>query len=126
MSHVLAHLVLALAAAQLLHGFSEVVSARMKVARLSAYIQGQPWTEMQLKIDTRPKAYGFALAVFVILTAVFFGVFTAVNAEGNTLLIIAGALVLTTYLAEILGFDRYHTDIEAVTRPFKARRGEGS
>jgi len=35
-SHVLAHLVLALAAAQLLHGLSEVFSARIKVARLSA------------------------------------------------------------------------------------------
>jgi hypothetical protein len=126
MNHVLAHLVLALAAAQLLHGFSEVFSARMKVARLSAYIQGRPWKEMRLNIDTRPKAYAFALTVFVILTAVFFGVFTAINATGNTLLLIAGALVLITYWGELIGFDHFHTDIEAVTRPFKARRGQSS
>jgi hypothetical protein len=56
MNHVLANLVLALAAAQLLHGFSEVLSAQMKVARLSAYIHGRPWKEMRLNIDTRPKA----------------------------------------------------------------------
>jgi hypothetical protein len=60
--------------------------------------------------------------VFAILTAVLFGLFTAINARGNTLLIIAGALVLITYWGELIGFDRIHTEIEALTRPFKPRR----
>ncbi len=126
MNHVLAHLVLALAAAQLVHGVSEVFSARGKVARLSAYMLGQPWKEIPLNVDTRPKVYAFVLTVFVILTGVFFAVFTAINATGNTLLIIAGALILITYWSEIIGFDRFHTEIEAVTKRIKARRAQNS
>ena len=81
---------------------------------------------MRPNIDTRPEAYAFALTVFVILTAVFFGVFTAINAKGNTLLIIACALVLMTYWGELIGFNRFHADIGALTRPFRARRAQGS
>jgi hypothetical protein len=122
MNHVLAHLVLALVAAETVHALAEMLSARAKVKRLDAYIAGRPYREIPARVDTRPKAYAVGLTVFLVLAGVFFAILSLINALGNTLLIVAAALVLITYFAEFVGFDRFHVEIEAVTRPFKNGR----
>lgn len=52
MSQFLINLTLALVTADLLHNLAEATNVRGKVARLSAYINKQPYTEMKVKYNS--------------------------------------------------------------------------
>jgi hypothetical protein len=118
MNQFLINLVLALATAELLHNILEVSNVRRKVARLSAYINKQPYEEMKIKIDTRAKAYGLSLVSFVVLTGVFLGVFSLLNLKGDAALWYVIAVLTLAFLSLAYLLDKYHVEIERVTHPF--------
>lgn len=114
----LLNLVLALAANELLHNVMEAMNVRHKVKRLHAYIDKKPFEEMPMKIDTRHKAYSISLGVFIIVTGVFFAIFSALNLNGNDGLWVAAILLMAAFFSEAYLLDKFHVEIERVTRPF--------
>lgn len=122
MSQFLINLTLALVTADLLHNLAEASNVRNKVARLSAYINKQPYTEMKMKIDTRPKAYGLAAASFVILTGTSLIIHSFLNLGGDTALWYAIVVLVISYFVLGVLLDKYHVEIERVTRPFMGKK----
>jgi hypothetical protein len=118
MNQFLINLVLALATAELLHNIMEVGNVRRKVARLSAYINKQPYEEMKMKIDTRAKAYGLSVMSFVVLTGVSLGAFSLLNLKGDAVLWYGVVVLTLAFFSLAYLLDRYHVEIERVTRPF--------
>jgi hypothetical protein len=112
-------LLLALLTQELLHVISEVFSAREKVKRLDAYLLGKTWKEMKLKIDSRPKAMALSLFMLLVLTLPLWGLFSFLDLSIETSVYYAIAVTLITYWIVAIGFDRYHVDIERVTRRYK-------
>lgn len=119
MNQTLINLLLALAANEVTHGVAEAMSARRKVKRLQAYINKQPFTEDKMNINTRAKSYGIATAAFVIFTGVFFGIFSLLDLQGDTALTVGVVLLVVAYFVSGVLMDRYHVEIERVTKPFK-------
>ena len=122
MDQFLINLTLALVTADLLHNLAEVSNARNKVARLSAYINKQPYTEMKLKIDTRAKAYGISVASFVILGGLSLAVLSLINLSSNAALWYAIIVLTLSYFVLAVLMDKYHVEIERVTRPFMKKK----
>lgn len=119
MNQSLLNLVLALAVNDLLHGIAEPMSARRKLKRLQTYIDKQPWTEDKLNINTRTKSYAISITVFVVITGIAFGVFSLLDLQGATALtVVAVLLVLANFVNGGL-MDRWHVEMERVTKPFK-------
>jgi uncharacterized transporter YbjL len=118
----LLNLVLALAANELLHNVMEAMNVRHKVRRLHAYIENKPFEEMPMKIDTRHKAYSISLGVFIIVTGVFFAIFSALNLNGNDGLWVAAILLIAAFFSEAYLLDKFHVEIERVTRPFMKKK----
>ena len=113
------YLVLALCINEFIHACSEAWAARDKVKRLSDYVNKKPHRETKLKVDTRLKSYTFSLAIIIILTPIFYLVIKFLNISNETCLILS---VLTLVLSYVVGFvwmDKYHVDIEKVTKIFK-------
>ncbi len=122
MDQFLLNLVLALVTAELLHNIMETGNVRRKVARLRAYIDKNPVKEMPINIDTRPKAYGLSFVSFIVLTSVLFGIFSVINLRGEVALwYVVGVLTLAFFSLAVL-LDKYHVEIERVTRPFMKKR----
>lgn len=117
-TQLLLSIVLALAVNEVVHALAEVTSTRRKVARLSAYINKQPYQEMKLQIDTRLKAYALSLAIFFVITAVAFVIFLWLDLTTDTALLIAALLLVFAYAITAVGLDQYHVDIEKITKPF--------
>ncbi len=122
MDQFLINLVLALATAELLHNIMEATNVRNKVARLHAYINKLPAKEIPINIDTRPKAYGLTVASFVILVGLSFGVLSLLNLNGNAALWYAVAVLALAFFSLAVLLDKYHVEIERVTRPFKKKK----
>jgi hypothetical protein len=118
-NHTLFNLVAAAATAELLHAMTETFSARGKVKRLDAYIRNVPYKEMPVNVNTPIKVIGFAGTVFVVLFAASYLVISVLDLHGDTALYYVLAVVLLTYLGSLIGFDRFHSEIGAVTRQFK-------
>ena len=119
MNHTLFNLVAAAATAELLHAMTETFSARGKVKRLDAYIRNVPYKEMRVNVNTRIKVIGFAGTAFVVLFGASYLVVSVLDLHGDTALYYVLAVVLLTYLGSLIGFDRFHSEIGAVTRQFK-------
>jgi hypothetical protein len=122
MDQSLVNLVLALATTELLHNIFEVSNVRRKVQRLNAYIKKQEYKEMPMNIDTRPKAYGLSAISLVVLVGVFYGVFSIVNLSGNAALWYAVVVLVLAFVALSVLLDKYHVEIERVTRPFMNKK----
>ncbi|MDB5165701.1 MAG: hypothetical protein JWM00_591 [Candidatus Saccharibacteria bacterium] len=118
MNQFLINLVLALATVELLHNVMEVSNIRRKVARLNAYITKQPVEEMKMKIDTRPKSYALSFVSFIVLTGVPFGVFSVLNLKGDSALWCVATVLILAYFGLAVLLDKFHVEIERVTRPF--------
>lgn len=113
-------LVAAAATAELLHAMSETVSARGKVKRLDAYIRNVPYKDwVPVSVNTRLGVVAFAGTGFVVLFGASYLVVSLLDLHGETALCHVLAVVLLTYLGSLIGFDRFHSEIGAVTRQFK-------
>ncbi len=119
MEQNLLNLALALAANELLHNFLEVKNIREKVARLQTYIDKKPYKELPVNIDTRAKSYGISLISFVLIVAVFYGLFCWLSLELSTGLKVIVGLLVASYIVTAVTVDQYHVDIEKVTKRFK-------
>jgi hypothetical protein len=115
----LVNLVAAAATAELLHAISETFSARGKVKRLDAYIRNVPYKEMSVNVNTPIKVAGVGLSAFAVLFGVSYLLVCVLDLHGNAALGYVLAAVLMTYLGSFLGFNRFHSEIGAVTRQFK-------
>jgi hypothetical protein len=118
-NQTLFNLVAAAATAELLHAMTETFSARGKVKRLDAYIRNVPYKEMPVNVNTPVKVIGFAGTAFVVLFGVSYLVVSVLDLHGDTALYYVLAVILLTYLGSLLGFNRFHSEIGAVTRQFK-------
>jgi hypothetical protein len=118
-NHTLFYLVAAAATAELLHAMTEVFSARGKVKRLDAFIRNVPYKEIPVNVNTPIKVIGFAGTAFVVLFGLSYLVVSVLDLHGDTALYYVLAVVLLTYLGSLLGFNRFHSEIGAVTRQFK-------
>jgi hypothetical protein len=98
---------------------TETFSARGKVKRLDAYIRNVPYKELPVNVNTPIKVIGFAGTVFVILFGASYLVVSVLDLHGDGALYYILAVVLITYLGSLIGFDRFHSEIGAVTRQFK-------
>lgn len=122
MDQFLINLVLAVATTELLHNVVEATNVRNKVARLSAYINKKPYKEMSVKIDTRAKSYGIAAGAFVVLTVIALGIFSLLNLQGNAVLWYLIVVLVLAYAVRSVLLDKYHVEIERVTRPFMKKK----
>lgn len=122
MSQFLINLALALATADLLHNIAEATNIRGKVARLSAYINKQPYTEMKVKIDTRAKAYAITLISFIFLVGLPMIVFSLLNLTISSAFWYIVVVLTISYFVLAVLVDKYHVEIERVTRPFMKKK----
>lgn len=119
MDQTVINLALALSANAVMHTIAETHNVREKVRRLSSYINKKSYKEMSMKIDTRAKSYALSLTMFVIFTGILFGVFSLINVEATEAFkLIIALLTLEFFLMAIL-LDKYHVEIEQVTKKFK-------
>ena len=113
------YLVLALCINEFIHVCSEAWAARDKVKRLSDYINKKPHKEMKLKVDTRLKSYAFSLGIIIILTPIFYLTISFLNLGNETCLLLSVAILIVSYVVSFVWMDKYHVDIEKVTKIFK-------
>lgn len=121
MDQFLLNIVLALATAELLHNIMEASNVRRKVARLYAYINKKPFPEIPVNIDTRPKAYALTIISFVALTGLSLGVLSLMNLKGDTALVYLAVVLTLAFFSLAYLLDKYHVEIERVTKPFKKK-----
>lgn len=122
-TQLLLNIVLALALNEVIHNLLETMSVRKKVARLSAYINKKPYSEMKLNIDTRLKSYAISLASFLLITFVALVFFMWLDLPADTALVVAALLLVFAYAVTAVSLDQYHVDIEKVTKPFMKNKG---
>ena len=113
------YLVLALCINEFIHVCSEAWAARDKVNRLSDYVNKKPHKEMRLKVDTRLKSYAFSMCIIIILTPIFYFGINILNLSNETCLILSIAALVLSYVVGFVWMDKYHVDIEKVTKIFK-------
>jgi hypothetical protein len=117
-NHTLFNLVAAAATAELLHAMMETFSARGKVKRLDAYIRNVPYKEFPVNVNTPIKVIGFAGTAFVVLFGASYLVVSVLDLHGDAALYYVLGVVLLTYLGSFIGFDRFHSEMGAVTEQF--------
>ncbi len=113
------YLVLALCINEFIHVCSEAWAARDKVKRLSDYVNKKPHKEMRLKVNTRLKSYAFSMGIIIILTPIFYFGINILNLSNETCLILSIAALVLSYVVGFVWMDKYHVDIEKVTKIFK-------
>ena len=113
------YLVLALCINEFIHACSEAWAARDKVKRLSDYVNKKPHKEMRLKVDTRLKSYAFSMSIIIILTPIFYFGINILNLSNETCLILSIVALVLSYVVGFVLMDKYHVDIEKVTKIFK-------
>ncbi len=113
------YLVLALCINEFIHVCSEAWAARDKVKRLSDYVNKKPHKEMRLKVDTRLKSYAFSMSIIIILTPIFYFAINILNLSNETCLILSIVALVLSYVVGFVWMDKYHVDIEKVTKIFK-------
>jgi len=113
------YLVLALCINEFVHVCSEAWAAREKVKRLSDYVNKKPHKEMRLKVDTRLKSYAFSMGIIIILTPVFYFVISLLKFSNEACLLLSILTLVASYVVGFVWMDKYHVDIEKVTKIFK-------
>jgi predicted permease len=113
------YLVLALCINEFIHVCSEAWAAREKVKRLSDYVNKRPHKEMNLKVNTRLKSFAFSLAIIIILTPIFYITIALLKLSNEASLILSATTLFISYVVGFIWMDKYHVDIEKVTKIFK-------
>lgn len=119
MNQTLINLILALATNELIHNFMEVSNIRKKVTRLDTYIKKKPYKEDNMNIDTRAKSYSISVIIFVFMTGALFGVYSVFDISGDTALKTIIALLVASFFVTAVTVDKFHVEIEKVTKKFK-------
>lgn len=113
------NLMVAAVAAHSFHSLMEPLNIRAKVARLKAYMDKKPYKEMSLKIDTRAKALGLGYGMFIFLLGAGFLVTNTVDPSAKQAAYFAFVLMVFVELVNTANIDKYHIDIEVLTKRFK-------
>ena len=113
------NLALALSTNAVIHTLAETQNVRAKVKRLNAYIDKKPFKEMPVNIDTRAKSYGISLIMFVVFNAILFGVYSLFDVGVTGAFKIIIVMLTVEFLAMAVLLDKYHVEIEQVTKKFK-------
>lgn len=119
MDQTVINLALALSANAVIHTFAEIHNVREKVKRLSSYVDKKPYKEMSVKIDTRAKSYAISLTMFVVFVGVLYGLFSLVSLSSYEAFKIIIALLTVEFFLMAFLLDKYHVEIEQVTKKFK-------
>lgn len=119
MEKQLAILMLALATNELLHNVAEITGIRGKVTRLTAFIDKKPYKELPLNINTRAKSYAISTILFIVVVSVLYGLYNLLNVSTLAAIQLTVGLLVASYIATAVLVDKYHVDIERVTRRFK-------
>lgn len=114
----LLYFVLALATNELIHNIAEITGMRHKLNRLQAYIGGKPYTEMKLRIDTRLKAYALSTGIFIVAVSVLVIFYTLIDLSVANSLYLLIFLLIASFAVTMALVDKFHVDMERVTRPF--------
>ena len=122
MKNQLTNLLLALALNELIHICSELWAVRDKVKRLATYIAGKPYKEIRLKINTRAKSYAISIGIFVVIVSTSYIIISLLHLSAEVAISSSILLLILSYIVAFIGFDRYHVDIEKVTRPFMSKK----
>lgn len=118
MNQHLINLMLALVTNHFLQIISDIMSVREKVKRLDAYINNRPWKEMKFHINTRLKSYSISIVWLILVLIPLYGLFSWLHLSPNGALRFSAIILFLTYYVTFIGFDRYHVEIERVTRKF--------
>lgn len=118
-------LVCALALALFVMLCFETSQVRRKVARLQAYLVGQKWrnnwVERHLPVKTRAKSYLISLVGFVVFVGLGLIIFKWLRPGPYMALDIIIALLLLSYAWVAFDLDRFHVEIEKITRKVRKR-----
>ena len=112
------YLILALCMNEFIHVCSEAWAANEKVARLSARIEHEQYKEMKIKVDTRLKSYAISVAIMLILVPLFYFGLEFVDLGNNAALILSALTLVASYVVGFVWMDKYHVNIEKITRKF--------
>lgn len=74
---------------------------------------------MKLKVNTRLKSYAFSLAIIIILTPIFYIAISLLKLSNGACLTLSAATLFISYIVGFVWMDKYHVDIEKVTKIFK-------
>lgn len=113
------NLLLALTLDALVHITIEIWSVREKVRRLVAYMNHKPYKELPVNINTRLKSYSVSLLGFVLFTGLGYLLFDALNLSADTAYKTMVGMFVLMFVVIAVGLDKYHVEIERVTKPFK-------
>lgn len=122
MNQNLINLLLALATNEMVHNVLEVKNMREKLKRLTAYMNKQPYKELPINIDTRLKSYSISLLAFVAFVGPLWLMFSWIDLSENTALKLLVGLLVAAFAATAVTVDKWHVDIEKITRPFMKKR----
>lgn len=117
-----ANLLFAAAIAHTGHSLFEPVNIRAKVARLVNYMDKKPVKEIPVNIDTRPKAYLAAAVTLAIIFIPAWLIISAVDPQPKTAMLAAFWLMVLIEVVNTVVIDKYHVEIENVTRRFKDKQ----
>ncbi len=122
MNHNLTNLLLALATNELLHNVFEVKNMREKLKRLTAYMNKKAYKELPLNINTRAKSYAVSLVAFIAFVGPLWLVFSWLDPTPELAIKLAIGLLTATFIATAITVDKWHVDVEKITRPFMHKR----
>jgi len=121
MNNHLLHLVLALAATEVLHNYIECQQVRKKLSWLKLTTSGKPYhNDLPFEVDTRLKSYALSLLGLMVFTAAFYGIFSWLKPPATPALVSTAALLLTAHLLVAYLLDKYHVEIGALTNEQKS------
>jgi predicted permease len=112
------YVILALCMNEFVHVCSEAWAANEKVARLSARIEHEQYKEMKIKVDTRLKSYAISIAIMLILVPLFYIGLEFINLGTNAALILSALTLIASYVVGFVWMDKYHVNIEKISRKF--------
>jgi hypothetical protein len=119
MNQELINLALAVSANEILHNFFEIKSMRDKLKRLTCYMSKKPYKELPINIDTRLKSYTVSFIAFFIFVIPLYFMFSLLTLEQPVALELLVGLLIIAYSITAVTADRWHVEIEKITRPFK-------
>jgi hypothetical protein len=110
----LAEFVAAVTIAHAFHAFGETANVRTKLQRAVDAMNKKALKPYPINIDTRAKAYGLGLGLFVIISAIAYGILMLVAPSITTLLWITAVLIVIVELYNLVALDKYHISIQSV------------
>lgn len=114
-----ANILVATSIAHALHSLMEPINIRSKVLRLVSHMDKKPVKEMPVNIDTRLKALSAGYGLFLIVFIVANFIVSAIDPALSTAMWIAIWLIVIVEIINTIIIDKYHVDIEHVTKRFK-------